>query len=112
LAAIAGVKSPAGIDGISVLPALLGQRLTGHTYLYWEFHEGQYAQAVRWGRWKAVRKVASEIELYDLQTDVSETHDVAPAHPDVVSRVAEIMKQAHTESEFWPVLPTSPNRPS
>ena len=112
LAAIAGVKSPAGIDGISMLPALFGKRLKGHPYLYWEFHEGQYAQAVRWGRWKAVRKVGSEIELYDLQTDVSETLDVAPSHPEVVSRIAEIMKQAHTESEFLPVLQTVPNRPS
>src|SRR6266542_2152163 len=111
-AAIAGVNSPAGLDGISVLPALLGQTLQGHAYLYWEFHEGQYAQAVRWGRWKAVRKVSSAIELYDLETDVSETHDIAAAHPEVVLRIEEIMKDAHTESEFWPVSPATRARPS
>src|SRR6266496_905339 len=111
-AAIAGVNSPAGLDGISVLPALLGQTLQGHAYLYWEFHEGQYAQAVRWGRWKAVRKVSSAIELYDLETDVSETHDIAAAHPEVVLRIEEIMKEAHTESEFWPVPPATRASPS
>jgi len=103
-AAIAGVKPPANIDGTSVLPAMLGQKLKAHTYLYWEFHEGEYAQAVRWGRWKAVRKAKSAIELYDLETDVSEKNDLAAAHPDVVRRIEEIMKEAHTESEFWPVL--------
>ena len=103
-AAIAGVKTPAGIDGTSVLPALLGQKLKAHTYLYWEFHEGEYAQAVRWGRWKAVRKAKTAIELYDLETDVSEKNDIAAAHPDVVRRIEEIMKEAHTESEFWPVV--------
>jgi len=102
-AAIAGVKSPAGIDGVSLLPALLGQRLKAHEYLYWEFHEGEYAQAVRLGRWKAVRKVNRAIELYDLQTDVAERYDIAVAHPEILRRVEEILKAAHTESEFWPV---------
>lgn len=111
-AAIAGVKSPAGIDGISMMPALFGRGFKGHTYLYWEFHEGQYSQAVRWGRWKGIRKVNSAIELYDLETDLSETHDVAPFHPEVVLRLKEIMRQAHKESEFWPVSPTNPARPS
>ena len=102
-AALAGVKSQAGIDGISVLPALLGQGIKGHEYLYWEFHEGEYAQAVRLGRWKAVRKAKRATELYDLQTDVAERHDLAAAHPGVVRRVEKIMKTEHTESEFWPV---------
>jgi arylsulfatase A-like enzyme len=111
-AAIAGVRAPAGIDGISMLPALFGKRLKGHPYLYWEFHEGQYVQAVRWGRWKAIRKINSAIEVYDLETDLGETHDVAPAHPEVVRRSAEIMKEAHTESEFWPVSKSGTGEPS
>ena len=86
------------------------QRLRGHPYLYWVFHEGLYAQAVRWGRWKALRRLNSAIELYDLESDLSETHDVASAHPAVVRRIAEIMKAAHTESEFWPLLPARADR--
>lgn len=78
--------------------------MKAHTYLYWEFHEGEYAQAVRWGRWKALRKVKTGIELYDLENDVSEKNEIAAAHPEVVRRIEEIMKEAHTESEFWPVL--------
>ena len=74
-----------------MLPALTGQRQKGHEYFYWEFHEGEYAQAVRLGGWKAVRKGSRAIELYDLQTDVSETHDIASAHPDIVHRIEGIM---------------------
>ena len=54
-AEIAGVKPPTGIDGISMLPALLGKEQKSHDYLYWEFHERGFQQAIRMGDWKAVR---------------------------------------------------------
>jgi arylsulfatase A len=103
LAAIAGAPHPTGTDGTSMLPALFGQRQKGHDYLYWEFHEGEYAQALRLGRWKAVRKANKATELYDLETDTGEARDLAQSHPDIVRRVEAIMKAAHRESEFWPV---------
>jgi len=46
-AQMGGVESPQGIDGISMLPALLGQAQKDHDYLYWEFFEGGFRQAVR-----------------------------------------------------------------
>ncbi len=102
-AALAGVKAPHAIDGVSMLPALFGRRARGREYFYWEFHEGEFAQAVRLGRWKAVRKGFDKpVELYDLQTDLGETRDRAARHPRVVRRVEVIMKSARTESEFWP----------
>lgn len=102
-AAIAGAKSPAGIDGISMLPALIGVQPPGHEFLYWEFHEGGYAQAVRMGRWKAVRHgLNGAIELYDLQTDPKEANDVATKQPALIKRIEEIMKREHVESEHWP----------
>jgi arylsulfatase A-like enzyme len=102
-AALAGAKPPSGIDGISILPALLGQKQKEHEYLYWEFHEGGFAQAVLVGRWKAIRKgVNGHVELYDLQTDIKESRDLAASHAEIVRRVEEIMKSARTESEFWP----------
>ena len=56
-AEIAGVKDkiPAGIDGQSVLPTLLGKQQKPHEFFYWEFHEKGSKQAVRMGDWKAVR---------------------------------------------------------
>lgn len=106
LAELAGTATPRGIDGISFLQILLG-RASGqkeHAYLYWENHgpcEGQ--QAVRAGRWKAVRSgVHAErpgaIELYDLSVDVGETRDVAAEHPEVVRRLELVMREAHEPS--------------
>jgi arylsulfatase A-like enzyme len=104
-AELAGVKPPAGIDGYSVAPVLLGDSLPkSHLYLYWEFHEGGSKQAVRFGDWKAVRlKPGGPVELYDLKADIGEQHNVAAQHPDVVARADEYIKQARTESERWPL---------
>mgnify|MGYP003694645219 CR=1 FL=1 len=39
-------------------------------------------------RWKAVRlKPGSPLEVYDLDADPHEEHDVAAANPDVVTRI-------------------------
>ena len=105
---LAGFKTPRDIDGISMLPTLLGQddKQKKHEYLYWEFHEQGKRQAVRMGNWKGVRlNVAKNpdgpIELYDLKDDLAEKHNVANEHPDIVKRIEQYMKQAHAPSERW-----------
>ena len=104
VAEIAGVKPPANIDGISMLNALLGRRQRNHEFLYWEFHERGFSQAVRMGDWKAVRKSPdSPLELYDLKTDLGEQNNVAAKHPEVVKKIEEYLKTARTESELWPI---------
>jgi arylsulfatase A-like enzyme len=103
-AALAGVAPPAGIDGISFVDTLTGKPQKGHDYLYWEFHERGFAQAVRQGKWKAVRpNPGQEIELYDLEADWSETADIAAKHPEVVKKMDEIMRTARTDSPDFPV---------
>jgi arylsulfatase A len=104
LADAAGIGAPRGIDGISFLPELLGQVQTPHEYLYWEFFEGSSKQAVRMGDWKAVRLGPSKpIELYNLKTDLRETNDVAAVHPDLVARVRNILTEARTNGDLWPL---------
>jgi arylsulfatase A-like enzyme len=105
-AEIAGVKAPANIDGISMLPTLLGQKQTNqHEFLYWEFHEKGSKQAVRTGDWKAIRlEIGKPLELYDLKTDPAESKDVAAEHPDVIDKVEKYLKTARTESKRWPML--------
>ena len=108
-AEIAGVELPANveIDGISMLPTLLGQKgQKEHDYLYWEFHEAGGKQAVRLGNWKGIRlKVAKNpegpIELYDLSTDIHEDHNVAAEHPEVVAQIEEIMRSARVPSPLF-----------
>jgi len=107
LAEAAGAECPAGIDGISMMPVLLGdlRRQEVHDFLYWEFHEGGSKQAVRMGYWKAVRlRPGTELELYDLQTDLGETTNVAGSHPDVVAKIEKYLATARTESQFWPLI--------
>jgi len=102
-----GAETPADVDGISLLPTLLGGPAgqEEHAYLYWEFRGGM--QAVRMGDWKAVRLTPSDpIELYNLREDLGETRDVAGAHQEVVARVAEIMATGRTESELFPLRRT------
>jgi len=101
---IAGVEPPPNIDGVSILPVLLGRPQRNHDYLYWEFHERGFTQAVRLGDWKAVRFGTREpIELYDLRTDIGERHNLADRHPDVVAKIEAILKTARTESFEFPI---------
>ncbi len=104
-AELVGIEdTPVELDGISMLPTLLGEgdRQRTHEYLYWEY-KGR--QAVRLGDWKAYRANVDEpIQLYDLATDIGERNDVAAHHPDVVARIAEIMQTARTESELFPLV--------
>jgi arylsulfatase A-like enzyme len=106
-AALADTKVPEPIDGISMLPTLLGQPQTNHhDFLYWEFHERGFQQAMRMGDWKAVRlKLGAPLELYNLKTDIGETNNVAARNPEVVAKIEAYLKTARMESEQWPVKP-------
>jgi len=80
-----------------------------HSYFYWEFHENNGRQAVRWGNWKGVRLNVGKdgnapIELYDLSVDPSEQNNVASKNPAVVKKITQLMKQAHTANKDWPLL--------
>lgn len=101
---LAGVSAPTGIDGISIVPTLLGKgKQEQHDHLYWEFHEGGFKQAVRMGSWKAVRAgTKAPIEIYDLNTDLREKKNVAGEHPDLVKRAKALFRSSRTESPNWP----------
>lgn len=103
-AELASTELRVDVDGVSLLPTLLGRptEQRQHDYLYWEY---QGRQAVRMGDWKAIRHgLDREIELYDLSTDIAEEGDVASQHPEIVARIAEIMRDGRTESEFFPLV--------
>ncbi len=103
LAEIGGATTPAGIDGLSMARALRGEQQRGHDFMYWEFHERGFQQAVRMDYWKAVRlKKGGPLELYDLPNDPNEQHDVASVNPDVVAKIEKYLATARTESARWP----------
>lgn len=106
-AELAGVKPPAGIDSISLVPTLTGspEEQKQHEYLYWEFYEQGSRQAVRFGRWKAIRQpmLTGPVELYDLEADLGETEDIADQHPEVVATGKRYLDEAHTPHPNWQV---------
>lgn len=102
-AALAGVKAPRNLDGLSFAPTLLGKgRQQQHEYLYWEFYERKTAQAVRIGDWKAIAvPFGGEIELYNLQDDPQEAKNVAKLYPELVVKARATMNVAHTPGPLW-----------
>jgi arylsulfatase A-like enzyme len=105
VAEISKQETPAGIDGISLLPELLGKEQIKHDHLYWEFYEQGGRQAVRKGKWKAVRQnlhddyANAPLELYNLEEDRSEANNVADQYPEIAEEMLELMKACHTPSE-------------
>lgn len=91
-----------GGDGVSLVPTLLGrpQEQRQHDYLYWELTD---SQAVRRGDWKGTRRGTKPLELYHLADDLTEQHDVAAEHPDVVAEIMHDMKEAHVDSPEFPL---------
>lgn len=99
IAEVTGATAPADIDGISILPELIGETAAGHPqtkheYLYWEIG-GQ--TAVRMGNWKAIQpKKEGDWELYDLEREVSESMNLAEANPSMLAKLKGFAEQAHT----------------
>jgi arylsulfatase A-like enzyme len=106
---LAGAPAPAGIDGISFAPTLRGMTQRAHEFLYWETRERGGSQAVRWGDWKVVRRGLLQtpdapLELYDLPRDPAEGSDVAARHPDIVTRMREMMVRSHVPAPEAPLF--------
>ena len=98
---ITGVKPPENIDGISYLPALLGEEQPEHDYLYWEFYEMGTRQAIRKGKWKAIKYDISSGEdvrfmLFDIENDPSETNDLSTQHPELMKEFDGIINNAYS----------------
>jgi arylsulfatase len=105
---LAGANLPAGIDGISYLPTLVGAgQQKPHPFLYWEYHGSGGQQAIRIGDWKGVRqnlhKGQTDLQLFDLAKDVGEKNDMAAQQPDMVQRMVRMMAEQHTPSALFPI---------
>jgi arylsulfatase len=104
---LATFATPQGIDGVSIRSALLDGRPVPREFLYWEFPSYGGQQAVRKGKWKAIRsdlaKGPQPIQLYDLEKDLGETNNVAAANPEVVAQMEKIMAEQHVRSELFPI---------
>ena len=111
IAAIAGCQPPTDrtLDGIDQTPLLTGQAEKGRDeFLYFPAGNRGCCHAperviygIRQGRWKLLPadrtrtpgyvkdKGPGVVELFDLDTDIGEQHNLADQHPDIVQRLAE-----------------------
>lgn len=103
---IANVEIPEHTNGISYLPVLMGNEQPQHEYVYWEFPSQGGKQALRKGKWKAVRlnvtgNPDAPVELYDLSTDPGEQTNVATENPNVVQELLKLMDEARVPDPDW-----------
>ncbi|MCP5516101.1 MAG: arylsulfatase [Verrucomicrobiales bacterium] len=110
---LAGLREsiPANTDGISLAPTLLGRWQPPRPFLYREFPSYGGQQAVWMGPWKGIRqnlrprgdaRPNHHIELYNVMDDLAESRDVGDAHPELVARLAALMREQHVPAPEFP----------
>jgi arylsulfatase A-like enzyme len=110
--AVAGVTAPANVDGVNLMPHLLGaNKAPPHDALYWRFGP---QKAIRKGNWVLVdwrdfqAKTNSGWQLFDLSKDIGQEHDVAGNHPDLVADLRQAWQRwdARNIPPLWHGSPT------
>ncbi len=107
LCEIADIKPTTKADGISFLPSLKGSKSKqdSHEYLYWEFNESKGPiQAIRCGKWKALKYYNKPIELYNLKKDKEETNNIAIKYPSKISKFKDLFITARTDNPEFPLV--------
>ncbi|QDU81248.1 Arylsulfatase precursor [Polystyrenella longa] len=90
LAGIEANPETDAFDGIDLGPLLIkGEELPEREYLYWRI--GSTA-AVRSNIWKLIRNRDKTLELYNLETDPSESHNLQKLEPQRVRKLQEALE--------------------
>ena len=78
------------LEGESLLGPIQGRTWHRQRPIFWE-HEGN--RAVRDGIWKVVRKYPGDWELYNMEEDRTELHDLAGREPDRVKEMVALYRE-------------------
>ena len=103
---IIGAPTPDYINGVSFLDVITGKKNSAkHATLYWEFHERGFDQAIRQGKWKAIRRSSNQlkVELYDLTRDYAENTDIADKYPELASKFEALFATLRQDSPDYPI---------
>lgn len=89
-------------DGESLVPLLKGKTDLNREALFWHYPHyanqgGLPGSVIRAGRYKLIEQYGEAPELYDLQTDLEERHNLAATEPDRVQELSARL-QAWRES--------------
>lgn len=105
-AALVGADIPAGqcLDSVNVLPALLGSSAIGRADFVAHVGGTQGPFAMRAGNWKYLGsdrningKAGPAPQLYDLQADLSEAHNLADSQPDKLHELRALLAKIRGE---------------
>jgi len=103
------------VDGISMLPTLLGKEQEPRPFLYRESPGYGGQQTVIVGDWKAIRtglqqaargnQTLADVKtaLYNLADDFAEANNLAEKHPEKLQELEAIMAREHVYNEFFPM---------
>lgn len=99
------------LEGVDLLPYLDGTN-TGapHERLFWRIGGGTKF-AVREGDWKLVFGGQQKVQLFNLAADVSESNDIAAAHPEVLARLRQAYDDWNTQNVAPAFESPRPNQP-
>ena len=106
----AAISPGLGLDGVDLSPVLLQQGTLPERSLYWASmgNNGSRSEAMRDGRWKLVvlhPKATPgtfdnpKIEMYQLDKDPSEKHDIAEEHQKRAARMYSQLKAWYNETQ-------------
>jgi len=97
----AGAELPDGLESDGkLIPGLLGCHDLGHehSHFFYFVRHGVLA-GVRDERWKLLLQKGGVPELYDLENDLGESHNLAAEHPRIVRRLTLRMEDLQEELE-------------
>ena len=84
------------LDGLSLISLLHGSRELKRNNLYWHFpqyHTLQPHSAIRSGNWKLIKFYEEgKLELYNLETDPGETHDLSALEPEKTRKLHKFLQ--------------------
>lgn len=100
--AAAGAKSDRALDGIDLLPILMGQQPPQERTFCWRVNRSnRQMKAVRHGDWKYVQDAAVEM-LFNLRDDIGERRDLAFRRPEILADLKARLKAWEDEMDASP----------
>lgn len=93
--------------GISFWPDLKDKQGKEHKYLYWDYGHVRetFIQALRYERYKFFRFNKNgqiHYELFDLEIDSAEVHNIVNKDPDIVEELKKMLNEAYHYTEDYP----------
>ena len=107
------------VDGQNLEPLLRGTGFPARPALYWHFpHYNEHpssvpASVIRKGSWKLIETFDPEgLELYDLEHDIGERHNLAAEKPSVAAELAADLAAWRSEVGAEPMRPNPDHDPA